>query len=227
MNYIPDGTVRDIICDQIDGRLVIARHFLDKITPSIPKENSFEHFLLEINVDAFLFFSSSVIDMIKVEINNKFNLFDKENVFYIHGIRKRLGKSEIQKQVKDAIAEYFSIPAYCEQSRQDAGSRRTIKTDQGYFDATNSSLWELQILRNKAVHGRILNIEDHKISLDFTIRDSGMRKNPKYLVTVENPNEYFLQIFNNLASFVKQIRLLNPQKVQSSHHTEQLDFKLE
>ncbi len=226
MNHIPDDIIRDIICDQIDCRLTIARHFLDKITPSIPKENSFEHFLLEANVDAFLFFSSSVIDMIKVEINNKFNLFDKENVFYIHGIRKRLGDSGIQRQVKEAIAKYFSIPTYYEQSHSDTKSR-CIKTNQGYFDATDSTLWELQILRNKAIHGKIINITDHKVSLDFTIRNSSMHENPKYLVTIENPNVFFLQIFNNLASFAKQIRLLSPQKTQSFHHTEQLDFKLE
>ncbi|TBR11308.1 MAG: hypothetical protein EPO62_01915 [Candidatus Nitrosotenuis sp.] len=224
MNRVPDNTIQDIMRDQVDCRLVIAKNFLDRITPSIPKENSFEHFLLETNIDAFLFFSSSIIDMIKVEINNKFNLFDKENVFYIHGIRKRLDGSGIQKQIKDVIAKYFSVPAHCEQP--DTKPRR-IKTDLGYFDAANSTLWELQILRNKAVHGKILSIIDHKASIDFTIRDSGMRKNPKYTVTLENPNEYFLQIFNNLASFVRQIRLLNPQKTQSSHHTEQFDFKLE
>jgi len=224
MNRVPDDIIRDIICDQVDCRLVIAKNFLDRIAPSIPKENSFEHFLLETNIDAFLFFSSSVIDMIKVEINNKFNLFDKENVFYIHGIRKRLDSSGIQKQIKDVIAKYFSVPTYYEQP--DTKSRR-IETDIGYFDAASSTLWELQTLRNKAVHGKILNVIDHKVSIDFTIRGSDRQKNPKYTITVENPNEYFLQIFNNLSSFVRQIRLLNPQNAQSFHHTERFDFKLE
>lgn len=224
MNRIPDDIVRDLMCDQIDCRLTMAKSFLGRITPSVPKVNSFEHFLLEAHVDAFLFFSSSVIDMIKVEINDKFNLFDKENVFYIHGIRKRLDDSGIQKQIKDIIAEYFSTPSHCEQS--DTKPRR-VETDIGYFDATHSTLWELQTLRNKAVHGKILDIVDHKISIDFTIRDSSMQETPKYLVTAENPAEYFLQIFNNLASFVRQIRLLNPQKTQSFHHMERFDFKLE
>lgn len=224
MNRIPDDIIQDIIYDQIDCRLVIAKNFLGRITPSIPKENSFEHFLLETNVDAFLFFSSSVIDMIKVEINNKFSLFDKENVFYIHGIRKRLDNSGIQKQIKDIIAKYFSVPTCHEHAETESG---LIKSEAGYFDTTSSTLWELQTLRNKAVHGKILNIIDHKVSIDFTIRDSGRQKNSKYIVTVENPNEYFLQIFNNLSSFVRQIRLLNPQKAQSFHHTERFDFKLE
>jgi len=226
MDHIPDDITRDIICDPIDNRLTIAKHFLGKITPSIPKENSFEHFLLEVNIDAFLFFSSSVIDMIKVEINDRFDLFDKENVFYIHGIRKKLGNSGIQKQVKDTIAKYLSVPTHerlCFEARS-----RHIKTDQGHFDATNSTLWELQILRNKVTHGKILNITDHKITLDFTIRGFKELKNPpKYQVTIENPKEYFGQMFNNLTCFVKQIRLLNPQKTQSFHHTEQFDFKLE
>jgi hypothetical protein len=226
MDHILDDILRDIICDPIDYRLTVARHFLGKITPSIPKENSLEHFLLEANIDAFLFFSSSVIDMIKVEINDRFDLFNKENVFYIHGIRKKLGNSGIQKQVKDTIAKYFSVPTH-ERLDPDVKSRR-IKTDQGYFDVTNSTLWELQILRNKVTHGKILSIIDHKIILAFTIRDSkGLKNPPKYQVIVKNPEEYFLQIFNNLTCFVKQIRLLNPQKTQSSHHTKQFDFKLE
>ncbi len=222
MNYIPDGTLRDIMSDQIDGRLVIAKNFLDRIATSVPKQGSFEHFLLETNAGAFLFFSSSVIDMIKVEINNKFNLFDKENVFYIHGIRKKLGGSGIQKQTKDVIAKYFSVPTYHEPS---SAGQVHGKTDLEYFDAANSALWELQAMRNKAVHGKIFNAVDQKISIDFTVRDSDAQK--KYTVTVENPNEYFLQMFNSLASFVRQIRLLNPQKSQSAHHLEQFGFKIE
>lgn len=227
MNPIPNDTLRDIICDPVDYKLTIAGHFLGKITSSIPKENSFEYFLLETDINAFLFFSSSVIDIIKVEINNKFDLFDKENVFYIHGVRKKLGNSGIQKQVKDIIAKYFSAPTYHEQLDFDTKSRRLIKTKQGYFDATESILWELQILRNKATHGKILNIVDRKISLDFTIRGQGQEKPSKYQIAAKNPNEYFLHIFENLVYFVKQIRLLNPQKTQSSHHIEQLDFRLE
>ncbi|HSA97688.1 MAG TPA: hypothetical protein VLF17_01255, partial [Candidatus Nitrosotenuis sp.] len=138
-----------------------------------------------------------------------------------------LGDSGIQRQIKDVIAKYFSAPVHYEQSHTDTELRRIIKTDRGHFDATNSSLWELQTLRNKATHGKILNIINHKVSLEFTIRHSSMRENPVYLITVENTNEYFLQIFNSLSSFVKQIRLLNPQKTQSAHHTERLDFKLE
>lgn len=221
MNYIPDDRLRDIMRDQVDCRLVIAKNFLDRIAPAVPKENSFEHFLLETNADAFLFFSSSVIDMIKVEINSKFNLFDRENVFYIHGVRKRLGDTGIQKQIKDVIAKYFSIPIHREQ--QDTGSE-CVKTDQGGFDTTCSALWELQTLRNKAVHGKILSIVDQKISIDFTIRDSGDQK--KYTVTAENPNAYFMQIFGHASSFVRQIRLLNPQRAQSAHHAEHLGFKI-
>jgi hypothetical protein len=210
------------MCDQVDCRLEIAKNFLDRIEPSIPKENSFEHFLLEANAGAFLFFSSSVIDMIKVEINNEFNLFDRENVFYIHGVRKRLGNTGIQKQIKDVIAKYFSIPTHRDQP--DTGSERT-KTGPWSFDTTCSALWELQTLRNKAVHGKIFNIIDQKISIDFTIRCSGDQK--KYTIIAENPNRYFLQIFESASSFVRQIRLLNPQKSQSVHHMEHLDFKIE
>ncbi len=220
MVHIQDDIIRDIIYDPVDCRLAVARHFLGKITPEMPNENSLEHFLLETNIDAFLFFSSSVIDMIKVEINDRFDLFDKENVFYIHGIRKKLADSGIQKQVKDTIAGYFSVPTY-KQPDPDA------EPGHKHFDATNSSLWELQILRNKATHGKILNIADCRVILEFSIRDPrGKKKQPKYQITLENPERYFVQIFNNLVLFVKEIRLLNPQKTQSDHHR-QFDFRLE
>lgn len=217
-----DDSIREAIADPVRFRLSVAKHFLDKIPTAIPNKNSLEHFLLETNVDCFLFFSSSITDVVKIEINNRFELFNKNNVFYIHGIRKKLGNTGAQKQVKDTIARYFSTPI--RHSGQNAGVKsRLVHTEQGYFDVTNSTLWELQILRNKVAHGRIADISNGQISLDFTIRD---RENPKYRRIIENPNAYFSGIFERLTSFVEQIRLLNPQKTQSSYH-KQLDFRLE
>lgn len=217
-----DDSIREAIEDPVGFRLSVAKHFLDKIPASIPNENSLEHFLLETNVDCFLFFSSSITDVVKIEINNRFDLFDKDNVFYIHGIRKKLGNTGAQKQVKDTIARYFSTPM--RHDGQNAGIKSgLVHTEQGYFDATNSALWELQVLRNKVAHGRIANISNGQISLDFTIRD---RENPKYRRTIENPNAYFSGIFERLTSFVEQVHLPDPQKARPPHH-KQLDFRLE
>lgn len=218
-----DDFIRETIADPVDFKLTISRHFLDKIPPCIPKESSLEHFLLETNVDCFLFFSSSVVDVIKIEINNRFDLFDKDNVFYIHGIRKKLGNIGVQKQVKDVIARYFSTPIWHDGQEPSAKSS-PVQTDHGHFDLTNSTLWELQILRNKAIHGRIIDKSNGQINLDFTVRD--LRGNPKYRITIENPNKYFSGIFESLARFVEQMRIINPQKTQSSHHRH-LNFRLE
>ena len=80
-------------------KVSMAMHFLEKIPKRIP-ESDIERMTLEANIDSFLFFASSVIDVIKREINDEFELFDKENVFYIHGIRKHLSDSGKQKKVK-------------------------------------------------------------------------------------------------------------------------------
>lgn len=225
MNQIPGDVLKNIIDDPIEYKLVIAKHFLDKISLNIPKENSFEYFILETNIDAFLFFATNVIDIIKIEINNKFDLFDKENIFYIHGIRKKLDSHGVQKQIKDIIARYFSTPTYYEQLNTDTNFRSSIH-NHGSIDVVNSSLWELQTLRNKAIHGKMLNITSkHKIRFDFTIRDPKNNRTA-YQDIIDNPRKYFTSIFENLVQFVEQIRLLNPQKIQTSYY-KQIDFRLE
>ena len=74
--------------DEIQFKLRAAEKFLAKIPNAVPK-NTREIEKLEENSGAFLFFASSIIEIIKRQINDEFEIFDKENVFYIHGIRKK------------------------------------------------------------------------------------------------------------------------------------------
>lgn len=117
--------------------------------------------------------------------------FDKENVFYIHGLRKNLADFGEQKKIKQQIANYFSTPAH-------VGSKT---------DISKSSLWMLQTLRNQAMHGNIIKISNNKLIFSYTI------PNEKYTFChiIKNPAKYFGAIFKNLSEFAKPFRYANTQ----------------
>jgi len=185
--------------EPVTFKLFMARHFLEKIPKKMP-ESDIGRMTLEANIDSFLFFASSVIDVIKREINDEFELFDKENVFYIHGLRKHLSDSGKQKKVKKIISSYFTTPS---------------KKRENTWDTKQSSLWRLQILRNKVTHGHILkprNID----ALCITYSVSQYRKigdtNFVFEENAKNPHAYFAQIFADLHDFVKKTHGVIPTK---------------
>lgn len=173
-------------------KIALAKHFLSKIPTKIP-QSTHGCLVLEANIDSFLFFASSVIDIIKREINEEFDIFDKENVFYIHGIRKHLGNSGKQKIVKKIIGNYFTTPTRNKNNR---------------WNTKQSSLWKMQILRNKATHGYVLKLIDKKtIKLTYTIRQYKQLGEPfEFDDLVQNPREYFTRIFDDLEEFVVKTR---------------------
>ncbi|HXG74621.1 MAG TPA: hypothetical protein VNK44_07380 [Candidatus Nitrosotenuis sp.] len=178
--------------DPVLFKLALAKHFLDKIPKKVPQSVS-GSLTLEANVDSFLFFASSVIDVIKREINEKFEIFDKDNVFYIHGIRKQLADTGKQGLVKRAIASYFTTPT----------KNRSQK-----WDTKRSGLWKLQILRNKATHGHIMQPSDKKtIRIRYTIRQfKKLGESFEFEEMVQDPRRYFEDIFADLEKFVIKIR---------------------
>jgi hypothetical protein len=214
---ISDRIAKKVISDPLDFKLLVAKHFLRKIPNKIPTQD-LDYFLLEANVDMFLFFCSSAIDVIKREINEKFELFDKENVFYIHGIRKMLAYSGVQKKIKGIIADYFTTPSHS----------TTVKSG---WDVRRSSLWRLQILRNRVTHGHILSKTKNGKSLEFvyTVRQYKKQNNIPYDLKeqTQNPREYFEEIFDDLCEFVKKTRKITQPKTQSNYHTKQLNFGLD
>jgi hypothetical protein len=203
---------KKIISDPVDFKLTVARHFLYKIPDKIPAQ-SLDYFLFEANVDAFLFFCSSSIDIVKREINEKFKLFDKENVFYIHGVRKKLADSGEQKKTKQVIADYFTTPTHA-------------KTTKSGWNTEQSSLWRLQILRNQVAHGNVLKkTKDGKtLSFVYTIREYKKQKMPPYLLKelTKNPRKYFVEIFDDLCEFVKKTRKITRPKTQSTYHKKRI-----
>ena len=187
--------------DPATFKISMAMHFLEKIPKRMP-ESDIGRMTLEANIDSFLFFASSVIDVIKREINDEFGLFDKENVFYIHGIRKHLSDSGKQKKIKKIISHYFTAPS----------KKNEI------WDKKQSSLWRLQILRNKVTHGHILKSRDNVLSITYAVAQYRKNGDSTFLFdeSVKNPHVYFAQIFGDLSDFVKKTRTIIPPKHKKS-----------
>lgn len=179
-------TVNDILAFKI----TTAAHFLAKIPMTLPERDT-QTIRLEVYAEAFLFFSSSVIDVIKKEINEKFQVFNKENVYYMHGFVKHLSDLGQQGEVKKAITRYFTTPT--------AEGRHVI--------TKNSGLWKLQALRNQAMHGRVISMTEGMLCFQYTIRDVQREKPPiKFVQTTRNPNRYFSNMHADLSGFISRVR---------------------
>jgi len=180
----------DVFKNPADNALLfktsMAMHFLENIPDEVPGKNM-EFAELEADIEGFLFFSSSAIDIVKRKINDKFRVFDKKNVFYIHGLRKHLTDSGKQGKVKATIADFFTTPTFEHDS----------------IVVKKSSLWKLQSLRNQAMHGFVIKIGKGQILMSYTLRN---RKN--YLTFTEcsdNPHEYFSHMYDQLNLFIATI----------------------
>lgn len=184
----------------INSRILTAKQFLAKIPDKMPTSST-DHQKTEENVYAFLFFSSSIIEMIKRQINDEFEIFDKENVFYIHGIRKKLKDSGIEKKIKQTIADHFTTP-------QVIGTKtNTIK----------SKLWILQTLRNQAMYQDMIQVQNGRIVFSFTIHES--ERKTKFTQTTKNPHRYFGALLKDLIEFVQQTqKLLKDADTKTSRH---------
>lgn len=178
--------------DPVLFKLALARHFLSKIPKKVP-QSTHDCLILEANMDSFLFFASSVIDVIKREINEKFEIFDKDNVFYIHGIRKQLANTGKQGLVKKIIASYFTTPT---------------KNKSQKWNTKHSGLWKLQILRNKATHGYIMQPHSKKaIKITYTIRQyKRLGESFEFDDTVQDPRKYFEGFLSDLERFAIKTR---------------------
>ena len=175
--------------NQLEFKLKIAQKFISKIPSKIPT-NVRQRNAMEENSEAFLFFASGVIELVKKQINDKFEIFDRKNVFYIHGLRKHLSDNGAQKKTKSAISCYFTTPKH-------------TKSKTAF---SKSSLWKLQALRNQAMHGNIIRIQGNSLMFLYTIHD----KNGTYHITqkTKNPHKYFGQLLVELEKFTSQILII-------------------
>ncbi|MFM7862308.1 MAG: hypothetical protein ACKO7Y_06160 [Candidatus Nitrosotenuis sp.] len=177
--------------DSTEFKLETAEKFLAKIPSQVPKTPR-ELEKLEENAEAFLFFASGVIEAVKRQINDKFEIFDKQNVFYMHGLRKNLANSGSQKKVKDAITTYFT----------------TLKT-KPRVDTTKSSLWRLQMLRNQAMHGNIIFMQGCSLVFRYTAREGNTMH--QFVQKTQDPRRYFERILVSLKRFRAQVNQILAQ----------------
>jgi hypothetical protein len=171
---------------QVQFKLDTAEKFLSKIPKSIPK-NAAEIRKIEENSEAFLFFASGVIELVKRQINDRFAIFDSQNVFYIHGLRKGLSDSGPQGEAKKIIARYFGTP----------------KHTQNRIDVSKSSLWRLQALRNQAMHGSIIKATRYHLAFAYVIREG--KTSHEFVQKTQSPQKYFGQFLVQLKRFTTQM----------------------
>ncbi len=171
--------------DDLEFKIQAAQRFLLKIPDTIPDKPEF----LEENAEAFLFFAAGAIEVLKRQINDKFGIFDKENVFYIYGLKKALSDYGEQKKVKDAISHYFTTP------------KRSLPR----IDTSKSGLWRLQALRNQSMHGSIIKRHGKSLLFLYTIHEASQTW--QFTQRTANPRRYFGQIMENMTRFAAQIRL--------------------
>jgi len=131
-----------------------------------------------------LFFAASAIELAKRQINDRFGIFDRKNVFYIHGLRKSLASTGPQRMAKRAIASYFSSP----KSRS---------------DTNKSNLWILQALRNQAMHGKIIQAQGSFLVFSYRIHEG--KAALEFAQKSQNPHKYFGRMLLQLEKFLAQI----------------------
>lgn len=236
-----DETAKKIILDPTDFKLVLAKKFLEKTDFSVEFNLNKNQFNLELCSEAFLFFASSVTEILTNEINERFQIYQRQQYqmkslnlssfpdetkypdFTIYDIRDRLDQSIVdQKKVYDLIIKYFEIPTRIGEN----------------WNTNNSSLWFLRELRNHVAHERILNKHyniiiggdtESNANYLFRFRIEKPRNNDKgiFLVNVvSNPKNFFQKIFDDLVEFRIEIRKIIPYTHESSQYNNQLDFGL-
>ena len=171
--------------EQIQFKIRVSEKYLAKIPKTLPR-NNIEKSRLEENSQAFLFFASGVIEILKRQINDRFGIFDKQNVFYIYGLQKNLQNFGIQKKVKKKISDYFTTPVITPVI--------TPKINQ-----SKSGLWKLQALRNQAMHGNVISVSGQYLKFSYTVHTG--RQHMHFTQKTKNPNAYFQRILQDLKKF--------------------------
>lgn len=246
MAMLDNNKAKKILLDKTDYKLIIAKKFLQRIKPNVPLDFDKEHFELEYFSELFVLFAGSVLEILKQEINDKFNRYPRKKYkgyiipveeslrethfpeFTLEKLIKKLKSRGKQKQVKDILLKYFSKP------------RKT----RGQWDFSNSKLWQLWELRSHIAHERAFSRravravgypDGDKTSYLFRFiinkprtTNTGISK-PGYIVAIvnDNPQEFFQDLFDSLIRCRDEIRAIIPEKYPSSYYKNPPDFGLE
>ena len=251
-----DDLGKAILTNPTDYKMCLARYHLLKIQDDVPLNFDKNHFVLEYNVESFLFYANLGIENIAFNINSQFNdivpraKYSIQTLEYhtgsiknittvsgdgrwydrltIYSVRKALDPSiDEQKIVSDIIDNYFSKP-------------EEINSNQ--YDFTKSSLWVLRELRNYIAHNPILG--RHLVRGSGDITSFLLRVNYIYyekeepsrhqeevigtkLAMIENnPKAYFSKLYQSFITFVDELCEVKPQICPTFYYKTLEDPKL-
>ena len=211
----------------------ILETFLEKIPETIPwDDESKEYMECEKNIECFLFFSISIVDILYQKINNSMVLDIQEHRVKSTTIETNLKKLKCDKakRILEIFNEHFSNPLrWCEpvtrkyalsySEEKLAGSlgldfwSRFEKRDGKYYeniwDRSKSKMWEINELRNQITHRRVLTraaqIGPNSNSMYVQIPLIQISFNKIQYDYVKNPKKYFSESYKSLRKFVDKI----------------------
>jgi hypothetical protein len=247
---LDNHTASDFWTDKTDLFMALTKNSLDKTPPSIPFSDNLEQVKAEVIMQHFVIYGAMVIEQLADKINEKFNLFPRFEYtiqFYnvkdqltdftdfimktmnrkgietkyptrttIFHLRDKLDENDsVQKSVKDLINDYFSYPI----------------DKQNVWDFSKSKVWQLRELRNHIAHSNIYNrsyviggSESSSLMLRFDVHY--VRKNHEVALVVENPHEFFEELFKALESFRDKLFTIIQPRFHSDHYKNQINFGL-
>ena len=251
---LSDTVSKEILIDTVDFKLVLAKHVLERIPNQISSDFDWNHFVLESNVESFLFYSNLAIESLAMKIDETYNLqvLSTYNTKIISENQNHLwDQTEINREQLREGLTIFKVrnllnPAIADHARiQDIITRYfgdPQLTSNGW-DLSRSSLWQLRKLRNHVAHSQIMNRRiiagnprNRVLYLfRFTIEDyqspDPSRNRPERIgenlaITIDRPYDYFENLFDNLLNFIDEIRAIIQYSHMSSQHKNQLNFEL-
>lgn len=249
---LEDKIASQILLDSVDHKLVLAKHYLEKMHTEVSLNYNWKHFVLEANTETFLFYVNLAIENLAYKINLKYELIPEEKFitkriikdnktdlwrindvtqggkffsnFDIYSIKNVLNESiKDQNEIKTLIDNNFSYP-------------RKVGLE---WDLSRSYLWMLREMRNHITHSPIINraliagADTSSYLFRFTVERYKPTKNgndeklgTKLSITIDNPYQFFSLLFTKLTEFVEEIRKIISYEHRSDQYKNHLKFEL-
>ncbi len=226
---------KESFSDPIKFKILAAKIFLGKILTVVPLDSQIdESFDSELNIESFLFFTISAVDILYHKINKKLNLNIPESQVNTKNLKEELEKlgNKESKQVLDIINCYIEEPKHSEKSISKETYldkfAETHKDDsmimefysrfenrkgqyfEHFWDRTKSSLWELRTLRNQITHGSMLKGSGVRGTVEpsdyymVNLKRNDATVRDNYHIS--NPHQYFSESLKNVEELISKIQ---------------------
>lgn len=225
--------LEEIWKNPIKFKIIAAKFFLKNIPTIVPLEINLNHrFLAEINIESFLYFSISSVDMAYGKINELLSLGIKPWQVSLKTLSEELQKKNesISQKILLELEKYTSEPTHTElQITKEKASEFAEENLDGIlglefwsmfenrngtwyehnWERSKSSLWELRKLRNIIAHTTILRQSGERGTIPT--RDAlsiPLTDNPTQVYHrkfVYNPKEYFSNSISNVEKHITDL----------------------